>query len=106
MTTDENETKTEETAAPVDHGHGSRGYYIAPDSAEPWPDSVLRNVDIKAAETAAEQVHNRELESRKARSDNTLPGRTGAFVQARDVAVIGALAGPMSAIAAARFQPR
>jgi hypothetical protein len=75
--------------------HEARGYFIAPDSDEPWPDAVWERVDPKVVERAVARVVKRERSgSPDAKSEFATP--RGFVVQKRDRDVLRAVGGPAS----------
>jgi hypothetical protein len=75
--------------------HDARGYFIAPDSGEPWPDAVWEQVDPKTVERAAKRVAERGARvSAEAKREFATP--RGFLIQKRDREFLRAVGGPAS----------
>ncbi len=82
----------EPTHAP---SHDGGGYFIAPDSADPWPDSLWEQVEPKAVEAAARRVAERESRS-SVEERNTVGNPSGFVVHEADREFLRAVDGPAS----------
>lgn len=75
--------------------HESRGYFIAPDSAEPWPDAVWDRVDPAAVVEAVERLAAREAPLRAAQRAQ-LAGQGGFAVSEKQRALLRSIGGQAS----------
>ena len=78
-----------------------RGYYIAPDSAKPWPNDVFGDIEPAQVETAVAKMNAGMRAAAETSAD--VPKPRALFVQAQDIALLRTLSGKASQRAAQRF---